>query len=163
EISAGTTSDPINTVPIPPGSQLRNISTRAFVETGDNVMIGGFIIQGTIPTSVIIRAIGPELTQYGVPNPLADPTLELHDSTGALIASNDNGATTVIGGIITADQVAAIRASGFAPTDPRESAMIVTLEPGNYTAIVRGIDNTMGISLVDVEDLAGTTNSILGN
>ena len=71
---------------------LGNISTRAFVQTGDNVMIGGFIVQGTQPKRVIIRAIGPELTQYGVPNALANPTLELHDSTGALIASNDNWA-----------------------------------------------------------------------
>src|SRR5439155_14556813 len=70
-----------------PNSLLGNISTRSFVQTGDNVMIGGFIIQGTEPKRVILRAIGPELTQYGVPNPLADPTLELHGSTGALIAS----------------------------------------------------------------------------
>ena len=71
-------------------AQLGNISTRAFVQTGDNVMIGGFIVQGTEPKRVIIRAIGPELTQYGVPNALANPTLELHNGTGALIASNDN-------------------------------------------------------------------------
>ena len=84
---------------------LGNISTRAFVQTGDNVMIGGFIVQGTEPKRVIIRAIGPELTQYGVPNALANPTLELHNRTGALIASNDNWRTTIIGGIITSDQV----------------------------------------------------------
>ena len=84
-------------------SYLGDISTRAFVQTGDNVMIGGFIVQGTTPKSVIIRAIGPELSQYGIPNPLADPTLELHDSNGALIASNDNWQTTIIGGIITQD------------------------------------------------------------
>ena len=69
-------------------------------------MIGGFIVQGTEPKRVIIRAIGPELTQYGVPNVLANPTLELHDGTGALIASNDNWLTTIIGGIITSDQSA---------------------------------------------------------
>ena len=79
------------------------------MQTGDNVMIGGVIVQGTQSRRVIVRAIGPELTQYGVPNPLADPTLELHDSTGALIASNDNWQHTIIGGIITSDQVAAIR------------------------------------------------------
>ena len=95
--------------------QLGNISTRAFVQTGDNVMIGGFIVQGTETKRVIIRAIGPELTQYGVPNALANPTLELHDGTGALIASNDNWATTIIGGIITANQVRDIQASGHAP------------------------------------------------
>ena len=70
---------------------LGNISTRAFVQqTSDNVMIGGFIVQGTGPKRVIIRAIGPELTPYGIPNALANPTLELHDGTGAVIASNDN-------------------------------------------------------------------------
>jgi len=79
-------------------SILGNISTRAFVQTGDNVMIGGIIVQGTASKSVIVRAIGPELTQYGVPNVLANPTLELHDSTGALIASNDNWQHTIIGG-----------------------------------------------------------------
>ena len=88
---------------VPPAT-LGNISTRAFVQTGDNVMIGGFIVQGTEPKRVIIRAIGPELTQYGVPNVLVNPTLELHDSTGALIASNDNWQHTIIGGIITSDQ-----------------------------------------------------------
>src|SRR5262249_35795269 len=82
-------------------ANLGNISTRAFVQTGDNVIIGGFIVQGTSTKRVIIRAIGPELGQYGVPNPLADPTLELHDGTGALIGSNDNWQTTIIGGIIT--------------------------------------------------------------
>jgi len=136
-----------------PNSLLGNISTRSFVQTGDNVMIGGVIVQGTQPRRVIVRAIGPELTQYGVPNPLADPTLELHDSTGALIASNDNWQHTIIGGIITSDQVAAIRASGHAPRDPRESAIIATLPPGNYTAIVRGINNTTGVALVEVYDL----------
>jgi hypothetical protein len=134
-------------------SILANISTRSFVETGDNVMIGGVIVQGTLPTRVIVRAIGPELTQYGVPNPLADPTLELHDSTGALIASNDNWQHTIIGGIITSDQVAMIRASGHAPTDPGESAIIANLPPGNYTATVRGVNATTGVGLVEVYDL----------
>ena len=96
-------------------SILGNISTRSFVQTGDNVMIGGFIVQGTQPKRVIVRAIGPELTQYGVPNALANPTLELHDGTGALIASNDNWRTTIIGGIITSNQVRDIQASGYAP------------------------------------------------
>ena len=88
------------------------------MQRGDNVMIGGFIIEGSGRKRVIARAVGPGLTQYGVPNPLADPTLELHDSTGALIASNDNWQHTIIGGIIINDQVAAIRASGHAPGDP---------------------------------------------
>ena len=134
-------------------SVLGNISTRAFVQTGNNVMIGGFIVQGTTPKRVIIRAIGPELGQYGVPNPLADPTLELHNGTGALIGRNDNWQTTIIGGIITHDQVQEIQNSGHAPGDPRESAIIADLPAGNYTAIVRGVNNTVGVALVEVYDL----------
>lgn len=144
-------------------SKLSNISTRAFVQTGDNVAIGGFIVQGAEPKKVIIRAIGPELTQYGIPNALANPTLELHDGTGALIASNNNWATTIIGGIITGNQVHEIQASGYAPSDPFESAIIADLPAGNYTAIVRGINNLTGVALVEVYDLSPETNSILGN
>src|SRR5204863_303013 len=132
---------------------LGNISTRAFVQTGDNVMIGGFIVQGTGPKRVIIRAIGPELSQYGVPNPLANPTLELHNAAGALIGSNDDWQHTIIGGVIRGDQVADIRNSGHAPTAPSESAIIAELPPGNYTAIVRGVNNTTGVALVEVYDL----------
>jgi hypothetical protein len=124
-------------------SILGNISTRAFVQTGDNVMIGGIIVQGTASKSVIVRAIGPELTQYGVPNVLANPTLELHDSTGALIASNDNWQHTIIDGIIHDNQVPDIMASGLAPADGRESAIVADLPPGNYTAIIRGVNNTV--------------------
>jgi hypothetical protein len=132
---------------------LGNISTRSFVQTGDDVMIGGFIVQGTRPKNVILRAIGPELSQYSVPNPLADPTLELHDGTGDLIASNDNWQHTIIGGIITRNQVQDIQNSGQAPTDASESAIIATLPPGNYTAIVRGVNNSTGVALVEVYDL----------
>jgi hypothetical protein len=136
-------------------SILSNISTRSFVQTGDNVLIGGFIVQGPQPKSVIVRAIGPELSAppFNIPNALSDPTLELHDGTGALIASNHNWVQTIIGGIITTDQVAAIRASGYAPSDGRESAIIAELSPGSYTAIVRGVNNTTGIALVEVYDL----------
>jgi hypothetical protein len=102
---------------------------------------------------VIVRAIGPELTQYGVPNVLADPTLELHDASGALIASNGNWQHTITGGIITGDQVRDIMATGLAPRDPRESAIIADLPAGNYTAIVRGVNNTTGVALVEVYDL----------
>ncbi len=146
-----------------PPSYLGNISTRGFVQTGDNVMIGGFIVQGTEPKRVIIRAIGPELTQYGVPNALANPTLEVHDSTGALIASNNNWRSTIIGGIITSDQVRDIRNSGHAPGDGRESAIIADLPAGNYTAIVRGVNNMTGVALAEVYDLSTETNSILAN
>jgi|GEM_PF-2911004 len=145
------------------GSTLANISTRAFVQTGDNVVIGGFIVQGAQPKRVIIRAIGPELTQYGVPNVLANPTLELHDGTGALIASNNNWATTIIGGIITASQVHEIQASGYAPGDPFESAIIADLPADHYTAIVRGVNNMTGVDLVEVYDLNPEPGSFLGN
>jgi YVTN family beta-propeller protein len=146
-----------------PESKLANISTRAFVQTGDNVVIGGFMVQGIQPKRVIIRAIGPELTQYGVPNALSNPTLELHDGTGALIASNDNWGSTIIGGIITSNQFADIGNSGHAPVDGRESAIIADLPPGNYTAIVRGTDDTTGVALMEVYDLSADSNSLLGN
>ena len=151
------------TVEAGPISTLGNVSTRAFVQTGDNVVIGGFIVQGSQTKKVIVRAIGPELTQYGIPNALENPTLELHDSTGALIASNNNWWTTIIGGIITSNQVAAIQASGYASGDGRESTMIVNLPPGNYTAIVRGVTNTTGVALVEMYDLSPAPDSILGN
>ena len=157
----GDTKTLPNTATIP--SQLANVSTRGFVQTGDNVMIGGFIIEGTEPKMVIVRAIGPELTQFGVTNALADPTLELHDGTAALIASNDNWQTTQIGGIIGGDQVSAIQNSGLAPSQASESAIIATLQPGNYTAIVRGRNNSIGVALVEVYDPDPDAGSILGN
>jgi hypothetical protein len=134
-------------------SRLLNISSRSVVLEGDNVMIGGFIVQGSGPKRVIVRAIGPELTRYGVQNVLTDPKLELHDGSGALIASNDNWQTTVIGGIITKDQVMDIQGSGHAPTQPSESAIIADLPPGRYTAIVRGKNISVGVALVEVYDL----------
>ena len=91
--------------------------------------------------------------QFGVPDALQDPTLELHDGTGALIGTNDNWQTTIIGGIITHDQVQEIQDSGYAPGDGRESAIIADLPAGNYTAIVRGVNSTTGVALVEVYDL----------
>ena len=134
-------------------SVLANISTRAFVRTGDDVLIGGVILNGTQPKKIMLRAIGPELAQRGLAKPLSDPTLELHDETGALIASNDNWTTSVIGGVITSDQVQEITESGLAPTDPKESAIIATLPPAAYTAIVRGVNDATGFALVEVYDL----------
>jgi hypothetical protein len=134
-------------------ASLGNISTRSFVQTGEHVMIGGFIVQGTGPKRVIIRAIGPELTQFGIPDALANPTLELHNGTGALIATNDDWQTTIIGGIITSNQVSDIQNSGHAPTAGSESAIVANLQPGNYTAIVHGVNNTTGVALVEVYDL----------
>ena len=164
ELQAQTpTPTPTATPSATPASRLGNISTRAFVQIGDDVMIGGFIVQGTEAKRVIIRAIGPELGQYGVPDFLADPTLELHDGTGALIGSNDSWLHTIIGGIITSDQVRDIRNSGHAPTDGRESAIIAELPAGNYTAIIRGVNNTMGVALAEIYDLNLQSDSSLFN
>ena len=144
-------------------TSLGNISTRSFVQTGEHVMIGGFIVQGTGPKRVIIRAIGPELTQYGIADALANPRLELHNGSGGLIATNDNWQTTILGGIITSNQVSDIQNSGHAPTAASESAIIANLQPGNYTAIVRGVNNTTGVALVEVYDLSAGASSSLGN
>jgi hypothetical protein len=132
-----------------------NISTRSFVLTGDNVMIAGFIIQAPGANTVLIRALGPTLGQppFNVPNVLSDPTLELYNSNRVLIARNDDWQNTVIFGFITSDQRQAIINSGLAPAFALESAMIVTLPPGNYTAIVRGFNtNIVGNALVEVYD-----------
>jgi hypothetical protein len=121
-------------------SSLTNISTRGFVDTGVNVMIGG-LISSTGNVKVIVRALGPTLAQFGVQNVLADPTLELHDANGALVASNDNWQDT---------QKVAIQASGLAPPNANEPAIIITKPAGNGTAIVRGKNNTTGNALVEV-------------
>src|SRR4029077_4209076 len=107
------------------------------------------------PKRVILRAIGPEpgAPPFNIPNALTNPTFELHDGTRALIACNDNWRTTIIGGIITANQVRDIIPSGYAPHDGRESAIIADLPVGNYTAIVRGVNDTPGLGLVEVYDL----------
>jgi hypothetical protein len=122
------------------GSQLANISTRAFVDTGDDVLIGGVIIGGG-SSQVLVRAIGPSLSVTGK---LADPTLDLNDSNGTLLASNDNWRDT---------QEAEIIATTIPPPDDAESAIVQTLAPGAYTAIVRGKDGLTGIGLVEVYDL----------
>jgi len=122
-------------------SKLANISTRGFVQTGDNVLIGGLIVLGQDPLRVIVRAIGPSLPLPGV---LGNPTLELHDGNGALIASNDNWRT---------DQEAEIIATGIPPSNDLESAIVRNLAPGNYTAIVRGVNNTTGIAVVEAYGL----------
>src|SRR5262249_57097417 len=108
-------------------SQLANISTRGFVETGANVMIGGFILGGASgDLNVLVRALGPSLTALGVDDALADPTLELHDAQGTLIQSNDNWKDMQEGQIL---------ATGLPPTNDLESAIFATLSPGAYTAI----------------------------
>jgi hypothetical protein len=121
---------------------LANISTRGFVETGDGAMIGGFIAgAGTSAGQVLIRAIGPSLAGMGVDNPLLDPTLELHNASGATVATNDNWADS---------DEANIQATGLAPTNSAESAILTNLASGAYTAIVRGKNDTIGVGLVEV-------------
>jgi hypothetical protein len=125
----------------PGNSSVRNMSTRGEVGTGDDVMIGGFIVGGTTPAKVILRAIGPSLAAAGISGALTDPILELHDSQGSLIFQNDNW-----GG----DQKQQIIDSTIPPSDDRESAIVATLAPGAYTAIVRGAGNATGVALVEV-------------
>ncbi len=120
--------------------ELVNLSTRGFVGTGDNVLIGGFIIEGS-PTTVLVRAPGPSLSAFGVPGVLANPTLELFSGQTS-IAFNDDWQTS--------PNASAITASGLAPSDPREPALLITLTPGPYTAIVRGAGGTTGVALVEI-------------
>jgi glucose/arabinose dehydrogenase len=128
-------------------SKLANISTRAFIQTDDNRLIGGFILGSNNGAGkVIIRGIGPSLAQSSVPNPLADPTLELRDSNGTLLQANDNWQDD-------ANQAAQISASGLAPTNPLESAVAASLLPGAYTAIVAGKSGGTGIGLVEIYNI----------
>jgi hypothetical protein len=136
-----------------PAPQLLNISTRAQVLTGDRVAIGGFIITGNDWKNVLIRAIGPSLASAGVPAPLQDPVIELHDSKGALMATSDNWP----------DNVLEIGATNLAPKDARESAIFAVLQPGAYTAIVRGANDTTGTALVEVYDLSSGSPAKLAN
>jgi hypothetical protein len=129
-------------------------------------MIGGFIVSGPADTTqkVLIRAIGPSLAPFGVPTPLSDPTVTLFDSTGTAIASNDDWQTTIVDGkIITGNQVMEIQNTGKAPGSPNESAIIATLPPGNYTAIVQGVGGTTGNGLVEVYALSAPPGTILNN
>lgn len=135
-------------------TQLLNISTRMEVLTGDQVAIGGFIINGTGAKRVIIRGIGPSLTNFGVAGALPDPMLELHDSGGATIMTNDNWRDT---------QEAEIEATGLAPANDLESAIVLDLDPGAYTAILSGTNSTTGIGLVEIYDLDLTAGSHMAN
>lgn len=126
---------------------LLNLSTRLAVGTGNDVLIGGFIITGG-QKQVVVRGIGPSLTPFGISNALSDPFLALHDGNGVLISQNNNWQDDP-------NQASAIQASGLAPTDPRESAVLTTLATGNYTAIIRGVNNTTGVGLVEVYDIEG--------
>jgi hypothetical protein len=137
-------------------ARFTNISTRVPVRTGDGAGIAGFIVRGTGPKTVIVRALGPSLQVNGTPvaGRLMNPTLTLHNASGGVIAKNDNWRNS---------QEAAIQASGLAPSDDRESAIIRQLAPGNYTAVVQGVDNTQGIALAEVYELDTGADSQLVN
>ncbi|MEY2557835.1 MAG: hypothetical protein QOE34_1260 [Verrucomicrobiota bacterium] len=128
-----------------PGSTLLNISTRGRVNPDPEALIGGFFVGGTESKRILVRAIGPSLGAANVPNPLADPILELHDSQGGTTYTNDDWMNS-------ADKTA-IQNSGLAPTDPKESAVLQTLMPGQYTVVVRGAGNTTGVASVQVYQL----------
>ena len=134
---------------------LANISTRALVQTGNNVLIGGFIISGTGPKKLVMRALGPTLSSFGVPGALQNPTLELHNASGALIAFNDNWGD--------ASNKQQIIDAHLAPPNAAEPAILATLDPGNYTAIVRGANNTTGVGLVEGYDIDPGSSSRLEN
>lgn len=124
------------------------------VQTGNNVGIGGFIISGNVPKRVIVRAIGPSLTHFGVPNVLPDPVLELHGPGTFATITNNNWRDT---------QEAEIQATGIPPTDDLESAIVITLAPGAYTAVGRGNGGTSGVGLIEIYDLNQSADSKLAN
>lgn len=141
------TATPIPTpTPSPgPANNLANLSTRGVIGTGQNVMIGGFIVQGAQQDSLLLRAIGPSLIG-SVAGAIDDPILELHDQSGTLLQSNDDWQHDPT-------EAAAVRATGLAPSDSRESALIAKLSGGNYTVIVRGYNGAVGVGLVELYDL----------
>jgi hypothetical protein len=134
--------------------QLLNISTRMEVQTGNSVLIGGFIVGGSGSMQILLRALGPTLQNFGVAGFLADPTLELHDGSGNLLKSNDNWKDT---------QQAEIMATGLAPPNDLESAILDTFTPGNYTGIVRGKNNATGVALIEAYDLSKLVGITLTN
>jgi hypothetical protein len=130
-------------------AKLANISTRAFVSTGDDIVIAGFILgNNSAPTRLVLRGIGGSLTVFGVPNALANPTLEMRNSSGAILASNDNWQDDPA-------QAAELTAAGLAPTNPNESGLALTLGPGQYTALLSGVNNTTGVGVIEVYDRGG--------
>jgi hypothetical protein len=137
------------------GSQALNLSTRGLVSGGDNVLIGGFIVSGTGPKTMVLRALGPSLSDFGVPNVLSDPVLRVYDSSGALVAANDNWQDDPIASMV--------EANGLAPANPLESAVARGLAPGAYTVIVSGSGATPGIGLVEVYDISPLVNPTFVN
>ncbi|HVF73018.1 MAG TPA: SGNH/GDSL hydrolase family protein [Chthoniobacterales bacterium] len=139
---------------VPPGKAV-NLATRVFVETEERVAIAGFIIAGDVPKKVLIRGLGQSLAARGVPSPLANPTLSLFDSDANPVATNDDWKTS--------PNAQEIMDTGIAPTNDFESAILVTLAPGQHTAVLAGKDGTIGHGLVEVYDLESGSTSTLGN
>ena len=135
-------------------AQALNISGRAAVETGQGVAISGFIVTGTVPKRVGVRAIGPSLANFGIADALMDPVLQLNRAAGSLVMANDNWKNT---------QQAQLMAAGLAPANDNEAALIATLPAGNYSAIVSGKNGGTGVALAEVYDLDPTSNSRLAN
>jgi len=135
-------------------AHLNNISTRASVQTGQGVTIAGFIVTGTESKQVVIRGLGLTLTQHGVAGALAEPFLSLFDGNGNVLWTNNDWKDS---------QQAAIQATGLAPTNDLESAILRTLAPGNYTAILSGGNSTTGIGLVEVYDIGTAAFAKLTN
>jgi hypothetical protein len=131
-------TESVRNVFLTPAAQAINLSTRMRVQTGDNVGIGGFIITGTFPKHVLLRAIGPSLTQFGVPGVLADPVLELHGPGSFVTITDDNWRDDPV-------QEAAIIATGIPPSNDLEAAIDATLNPGSYTAVIRGKNGTWAL------------------
>src|SRR5437868_3886323 len=152
ELASG--KDPNNFASVRRTGNELNISTRLHVETGQHVGIAGFIISGSTSKKIIVRALGPTLAQFGVPGILQDPILELYNSSNNRIAFDDNWKNA---------QQSEIQASGFAPGDDHEAAIVLTLAPGNYTAIVRGVNATVGAALLEVYDLDQSSASLITN
>ena len=138
----------------PPRSQPINIATRMQVQTGDNALIAGFIVTGTAGKKVLIRGIGPSLSQFGISGALQDPIIELRNASGVFVNGNDNW---------KASQQTAIEATGLAPSDNRESAFLISLTPGSWTVVLRGVGTTTGVGLVEVYDLDQAAPSQLAN
>jgi hypothetical protein len=137
------------------GPQALNLSTRGVVSTGDNVLIGGFVITGTDPKSIVLRALGPSLSSFGVPDVLANPILSVYNSSHTLIGSNDDWQSDPNHTIV--------EANGLAPANLLEAATVMTLAPGAYTVIVTGHDGTPGVGLFELYDLSPLSNSTLKN
>ena len=142
------------TIPTAPVSKALNIATRVFVDIGERVSIAGFVVTGDVSKKVLIRGIGPSLAANGVPSPLADPTLTLFDEEGNTLMTNDNWQDS---------QAAEIIATGIPPQNALESAIVATLGPGHYTAVLAGKNETTGNGLAEVYDLEPGTSSTLAN